>query len=76
MISANQEAMWGMSVKGGADGLDGLPHAIDLMGRQVIHDDDVARLQAWRQRLHHIGLEDGPIHRPIDDHRRGDGVFS
>jgi len=33
----------------GTAGLNGLPDAGDLMGRQIVHNDDVARLQSWCQ---------------------------
>jgi hypothetical protein len=42
------------------------------VGRQVVHDDDVAGLKRWRQHLLDPGEEGRTIHRTVQDHRRGD----
>jgi len=35
----------------GAAGFDRFADAVDLVGRQVVHDDDIAAAQGWRQAL-------------------------
>ena len=49
---------------------DGLADAGDLVGRQIVHDDDIARPQGRRQHLFAPGEEDLAIHRPVEQHRR------
>ncbi len=44
------------------------------MGRQVVHDDDVAGPQGRHQHLLDVGLEADPVHRPVQDHRRGHAI--
>ncbi len=41
------------------------------MGRQVVHDDDVARRERRHENLLDIGPESHSVHRPVKDHRRG-----
>src|SRR5947209_20499760 len=38
-----------------ADCLDGFAHALDLVGAQVVHEDDVALVQRWDKNLLDIG---------------------
>ena len=37
------------------------------MGRQIVHDDDIAFVEGWCELLLDIGLEDAPVHRGIDE---------
>lgn len=53
----------------GATGLDGLPDADDLVGGQIVHDNDVAWAQGWRQHLLDPGEEALSVHRPVQKHR-------
>lgn len=48
----------------------------DLVGWQIVHDDDVARPHGWRQHLFAPGEEDLAIHRPIEQHRRDEAGTS
>ena len=43
-----------------------------LMGGQVIHDDDVAGRERWRETLLDIGEEGRAVHRAIEDHGRSE----
>src|SRR5690606_23407670 len=54
----------------GPRGLDGLPDAGGLVGRQVVKDDDVAWPEDRGQDLLDISEEGGPGHRSIDGHGR------
>jgi len=45
-----------------------------FVGGQVVQDDDVAFLQRWDELGAHVGLEDRPIHRRVDDPRRRHGA--
>jgi len=57
-----------------AGGFDPLPHPFDVMGRQVIHDDDVARAQRGREDLVQIGEKGVAIHRSIQESRCGQPI--
>jgi hypothetical protein len=54
--------------------LDGLPHNGNFMGPQIVHDDDIARLQRRRQHLLDVGQEEFAVDRAIDSQRRGQAV--
>jgi len=45
-----------------------------LVGRQIVHDDDIAFVEGWCKLLLDIGLEDAPVHRGIDDEGGGEFV--
>ncbi len=49
----------------------GLANAGDLMAGEVVHDDDVAGLEARGEKLFGVGLKSGAVHRPIQHHGRG-----
>ena len=53
---------------------DGLFGGLAFVGGQIVQDDDVAFLQCWDELGAHIGLEDRPIHRRVDDPRRSQGA--
>lgn len=57
-----------------AGGFDPLPHPLDVMGRQVIHDDDVARAQRGREDLVQIGEEGVAVHRPVEEAWGGEAI--
>ena len=44
------------------------------MGRQIVHDDEVAGHQGGDQAALDIGAEDLPGHGAVDDKGRGHGV--
>lgn len=48
---------------------DSLPDAVDLVGCQIVHDDDVAWPKGRCQHLLTPGPEDLTIHWPIEQHR-------
>ena len=50
-----------------AGGFDGFGDAIDLVGRDIVHDDNFAGLQGGRETLFDVGAEGFSIHRPLDD---------
>lgn len=57
-----------------AGGFDSLLHPFDVMGRQVIHDDDVTLAQRGREDLVQIGEEGVAIHRSIEQSRCGQTI--
>ena len=50
-----------------ADGFDGFGDTIDLVSRDIVHDDDIARLKGGREELFDVGEEGFSVHRPLDD---------
>lgn len=52
----------------GAGRLYGLSNAGDLVAGQVVHDDDIAGLEAWGENLLGVGLECSAVHRSIQHH--------
>lgn len=48
--------------------LYGLANTGDLVAGQVVHDDDIAGLEAGGENLLAIGLEGGAVHRPVEHH--------
>jgi hypothetical protein len=50
----------------GAGGLDGLPHAFDLVGGEVVHDHAIALAQGRRQRLLDVGHKAGAVDRAVE----------
>ena len=55
-----------------ADGFDQLQDAVDVMGGEVVGDDDVARRERGDQDLFDVGEKTVPVHRAVDDARRGE----
>lgn len=53
----------------GADSGDGLSDAGDLVRREVVHDDYVAKRERRRQELLDVGAESGAGHRPVENER-------
>ena len=47
-------------------GRDGFGDAVDFMGRDIVHDDDVAGVQGGRETLFDIGEEGLAVHRCFD----------
>ena len=58
----------------GASRLDCLFHAGDLVGRQVVHHDQIARHQGGHEDLLHSGEEGGPVHWPVQEHGGGEAI--
>ena len=54
--------------------LDCLFDTGDLVGGQVVHDDLITRYQGGNEDLLDIGKEGDPIHRPVQEHRRGQAI--
>ncbi len=55
---------------------DGLTDALDLVGGQVVHDDDVAWFQGGSKELLRPGPEGLAIHRAIECHGCGEAVMA
>ena len=55
---------------------DSFAYTLDLMARQVVHDDNVTGRQARREKLLDIGFEGLPIHRTIEDTGRSQPIAS
>ena len=51
--------------------LDPLADALDVMGAQVVHHDDIADLECRHEDLVEVGEKTVPVHRPIEQPRRG-----
>jgi len=47
-----------------------------LMSRQIVQDDDVARLEGRSELRVDVSFEDAPVHRRVNDERGGQGVAS
>ena len=45
-----------------------------LVGRQIIHNDDIAFFEGWGELFLDVGLEDAPVHGGIDDEGGGEPV--
>src|SRR5215471_628488 len=58
----------------GAPCLNCLLRGLALMGRQIIHDDDIAFFEGWGELFLNVSLEDAPVHRGVDDEGRGQPV--
>ena len=58
----------------GADRFDRLANAVDLVGAQVIHEDDIAFAQRRRENLLNVSEERWPIHRTVNDTRRRQAI--
>src|SRR3954452_8879542 len=54
--------------------LDRLADSGHLVDPEVVHDDDIARLQCWHQDLLDIGHEELSVDRTVDDERGGQAV--
>ncbi len=46
------------------------------MGRQIVHDDDIAGAERRGEALFDPGLEDGAVHGLVDDHGRVDAILA
>ena len=53
---------------------DGILDASDFMAGQVVHDDDLARLEGWHQKLLDPGAECLAIHRAVQRQRRTEPI--
>ena len=52
--------------KSGAGGLDDAAERGRLVAAEIVHDDDVARLERWQQDLFDIGTEAFAVDRPVE----------
>jgi hypothetical protein len=59
-----------------ADGSDGLSHRLSLMGAEIVEDDDVARLEGWREELFDIGAEAFAVNGAVEQAGRIDAVIA
>ena len=59
-----------------ADGFDRSSHRGALVTREVVHDDDVARRERWRQDLLDVGQKTGAVDRAIKHGRRGEACHA
>lgn len=50
-----------------ARGADGLFNGRAFVASQIIHDDDLARLEGWYQKLIYPRFEAGSVYRTIED---------
>ena len=55
-------------------GLDRLLGGLALVGRQIVHDHDIAFGEGWSEFFLDVSLEDAPVHRGIDDEGSGELV--
>jgi hypothetical protein len=60
--------------QGRPGGFDRRAGAVDFMGRQIVKGDDVARREAGCEEGLGIGGEGVAVHRPVDDHGRGEAA--
>ena len=60
----------------GAGGSDQAAHSVALVAAQIIHDDNVARVQGGDEELLDIGAKADAVDRPDDNARRGDAVVA
>ena len=58
----------------GAGGSDGGSHGLGLVTSEIVHDDDVARLEGSDQLLFDIGKEAGPVDWAVEDAGCGEPV--
>src|SRR5262249_8158000 len=56
--------------------LDCLAYALDLVGAEIVHRDDLAGRQRWRQHLLDIGTEQFSVERAIDHQRRSHAIMA
>ena len=49
---------------------------MDLMGGQIVHDDDVVWPQLGNERLFDIGEKGLAVHRAVEDHGRSNAVVT
>ena len=54
--------------------LDGAANGITFVGRQVVHDDDVAGLEHRREELFGIGQKGVAVDRPVEHHGGDDAI--
>lgn len=61
--------VWRQEQEPRADLLDCLAHAADPVGRQIVHDHDVAGSKLRCENLLGIGEEGWPVHGAVEEHR-------
>lgn len=59
-----------------AGGSDDAANGLSLVTTEIVHDDDVAELEARTEKLLDVGEEAGAIDRPVEDERGIDAVMA
>lgn len=59
---------------GCADGRNRFAHALDLVGSQVVHKNNVTLRKRWGENLLDIGNERSPVHGAVNDVRCSDAI--
>lgn len=72
--SGRDQGIWRKEPETGAGITDDLPHGIRLVRAQIVHDDDVARLEDGDHLLLDIRTEALPVYRSVKDARGGQTV--
>src|SRR3546814_80461 len=67
-------SVWRQEPEAGAGGADRIAYDAGLMAAEIVHDDDIARLEAGDQLLANIGQEAFAVDRTIEDARRGEPI--
>ena len=63
----------GREIEDSGSGLfDGLADALDFVGGEIVHDDDVPLRQRWGQLLADVGEKEFAVERPVDHQRSHD----
>ncbi len=66
--------VWRQEPEPGAGGVDGFANGLGFVAAQIIHDDDVSRLQCGHQLLLHIGQKTCAVDGPVEDIRGGEPI--
>ena len=68
--------VWRQIPESGASGLDQTAERGRFVTAEIIHNDDVARLQRWQQELLDIGAEALCVDRPVEQAGSGKAVMT
>ena len=68
--------VFGQEPQPGSGIFDGIADGLALVGSEIVHDDDVAGLEGWNQRLVDIGAETFAVDRAVEDTGCGEPVAS
>src|SRR3546814_8343869 len=66
--------VWRQEPEAGAGGADRIAYDAGLMAAEIVHDDDISRLEAGDQLLANLGQEAFAVDRTIEDARRGEPI--
>src|SRR3546814_8542786 len=64
--------VWRQEPEAGAGGADRIAYDPGLVAAEIVHDDDIARLEAGDQLLANIGQEAFAVDRTVEDARRAE----